>query len=180
MDKNKTKVIDDIEFTVAPFLAVEALKLKAYLIRTFGPSLGQMIGALKDVFTKDGEVKGDVQIDGNALAMTIETFMEHLDEASFVNLIKRMFANLIAKGKDPATGEGFARQFDDKNFEKSLNDVFQCRLFSIYPVLVLVLEANYPDFFEKTVRSIGKSIWGMLSTEPGKGTGTNESVNSAT
>jgi len=170
MDRTKTKTIDGVEFTVSPFMAVEALRLKAYLLRTFGPAVGQLIGMFKDVLKKDM----DVQIDGVALAGAIETLMAELDEDTFIKLIKRLFANLVAKGKD------FARQFDDKNFENSMNDVFAGRLFSVYPVMGLVLEANYPDFFEKTVRNIGKSIRGMLSTEPESANATEKSGSSET
>lgn len=175
---NKTKIIDGIEFSVAPFMSVEALRLKAYLMRTFGPSLGYTVGAIKNFISDNGNLKKDMQIDGVALAGAIETLMSNLDETSFINLIKRLFANVVAKGKDKQTGKGFARQFDDKNFENSLNDVFQGRLFSIYPVILLVLEANYPDFFEKTVRNIGKSIKGILTSEPDGETETAESSNS--
>ena len=177
---NKTKTIDGIEFSVAPFMAVEALRLKAFLLRTFGPALGQMIGTLKHVLTKKGELAPDMQIDGDSLSKTIETLTSQLDEDSFVNLIKRMFANLVAKGKDQKTQKGFARQFDAAHFDNSMNDVFSGRLFSIYPVLLLVLEANYPDFFEKTVRSIGKSIRETLSSEPASETETEKLNNSET
>jgi hypothetical protein len=36
--------------------------------------------------------------------------------------------------------------------------VFTGRLFSVYEVIGLVLEANYPDFFDKVVRGIGKKL----------------------
>jgi hypothetical protein len=179
MAVNKTKIIDDVEFSVAPFMAIEALRLKAYLFRTFGPALGQMIGLLKNVLTDNGNIAGNMQIDGSALAGAIETLMGQLDETTFVNLIKRMFQSLVAKGKDKS-GKGFARQFDEKNFDNSFNFVFQGRIFSIYPVLILVLEANYPDFFEKTVRSIGRLTKGIASSEPGDGTETEKSSNSET
>jgi len=170
---NKTKTIDGIEFSVSPFMAVEGLRLKAYLLRTFGPALGQMVGTLKNVLSAGV----DVQLDGDAMAKTIETLTTQLDEDSFVNLIKRMFANLVAKGKDKK-GNGFARQFDAAHFDTSMNDVFSGKLFSIYPVLLLVLEANYPDFFEKTVRSIGKLTKGILSSEPASETETEKSSDS--
>jgi hypothetical protein len=44
----------------------------------------------------------------------------------------------------------------------------------------LVLEANYPDFFEKTVRNIGKQIREITSSEPASGSATDESGKSAT
>jgi hypothetical protein len=175
---NKTKIIDGVEFAVAPFMAVEALRLKAHLIKTFGPAFGQMLGTLKDGLPQNGSGL-DLKLDGAALAGAIETLMARLDEDSFVNLIKRLFANLVAKGKSE-DGKSYARQFDDANFSASLNLVFAGRLFSIYPVIGLVLEANYPDFFAKTVRSIGSRIKEIGISEPESGTGTNASGTSAT
>jgi hypothetical protein len=175
---NKTKIIDGVEFTAAPFMAVEALRLKAYLIKTFGPAFGQMLGTLKDGLPQNGNI-ADLKLDGAALAGAIESLMAQLDEDAFIKLVKRLFTNLTAKGKDEK-GQSFMRQFDAANFDVSFQMVFLGRLFSIYPVIGLVLEANYPDFFEKTVRSIGKQIKAIASTEPAGGTGTSESGNSAT
>ena len=172
----KTKNIDGVEFTVAPFMAVEALRLKAYLLRTFGPAFGSAVGALKNLFTSKGDI-ADMQVDGSALSLAIQTLMENLDEESFVNLIKRMFTGLTARGKDKA-GKGFFRKFDEIDFDNSMNDVFQGRLFSVYPVLLLVLEANYPDFFSHTVRNIGKLTKAMSTSEPENATATNESEKS--
>jgi hypothetical protein len=179
MIMTKTKIIDGVEFTVAPFMAVEALRLKAFLVKTFGPALGQMfgrvIGAIKGGLPKSGDI-GDLSLDGGTLAGAVEKLMAQLDEDSFISLIKRLFANLTAKGKGE-NGQGFMRQFDPANFDLSMQTVFSGRLFSIYPVMLLVLEANYPDFFGKTVRSIGDRIKATATTEPESGTGTNASTN---
>jgi hypothetical protein len=157
----KTKIIDGVEFTVAPFMAVEALKLKAFLVKTFGPALGQVIGTLQRGLPKNGSI-ADINLDGSALAGAIETLMSQLDEDSFIDLIKRLFANMTAKGKDESS-HSFMRQFDTVNFDAAMQTVFSGRLFTIYPVMALVLEVNYPDFFEKTVRNIGSRI-GLTST----------------
>lgn len=49
--KEQKIVIDGITFQVGPFMAVEGLKLKAHLVRTFGPALGEFLGGIdgKDV-----------------------------------------------------------------------------------------------------------------------------------
>jgi hypothetical protein len=146
-------------------MAVEALRIKAFLVKTFGPALGQMIGTIKNGLPKAGDI-GDLSLDGGALAGAVEKLTAHLDEDSFISLIKRLFANLTAKGKDEK-GQPFMRQFDPANFDLSMQTVFSGRLFSIYPVMLLVLEANYPDFFEKTVRSIGSRIKATATTGPG-------------
>jgi hypothetical protein len=174
----KTKIIDGVEFTAAPFMAVEALRLKAFLVKTFGPAFGQAIGTLKNGLPKNGSI-ADINLDGTALAGAIETLMSQLDEDSFIKLIKRIFANMTAKGKDES-GHGFMRQFDAANFDASMQTVFSGRLFTIYPVMGLILEANYPDFFEKTVRSIGKQISKITTSEPASESATDESGESAT
>ena len=43
MEKTKEKVIDGITFTVAPFPAIEALRLKSYLMKTLGPALARPV-----------------------------------------------------------------------------------------------------------------------------------------
>lgn len=106
-ENNKEKVIDGLTFRVSPFPAVEALRLKAYLVRTLGPALA---GAV-DMFKGAGRSAADAEISGDSLCGVIEKLSASLDE------------------------EG--------------------RLFSIYPVMLLVLEANYPDFFGKMAGSIG-------------------------
>lgn len=174
---NKTMIIDDVEFSVAPFVAIEGARLKAFLARNFLPSIGQIIGAIKGFFKKDGSLNVDSQIDGVALAGAVETLMAHLDEDSFINLLKRMFANVVAKGKT-AKGESFMRQFDDKNFENSFNFIFQGKLFSIYPLLLFVLEVNYPDFLSMGVRNFGRLMRKTSTSEPADETETDESSNS--
>jgi len=52
--------------------------------------------------------------------------------------------------------------------------VFGGRIFTIYPVLLLVLEANYPDFFGKVVRDIGERIRRMETFEPPEENSMNE------
>jgi hypothetical protein len=48
-NRQKKKEINGVQFSVAPFLAVQALRLKAYLAKLFGPALGQTLGALNAV-----------------------------------------------------------------------------------------------------------------------------------
>ena len=174
---NKTKIIDGIEFSVAPFMAIEGARLKAFLAKNFLPAVGQIIGAVKNFLGKNGKISQDTQIDGVALAGAIETLMSNLDEDSFIALLKRMLANTVAKGKS-ADGKGFARQFDEANFENSFNFVFAGKLFSIYLLLLFILEVNYPDFLSLAGRSFGKLTKLIPTTEPESGTETSESKNS--
>jgi hypothetical protein len=47
--------------------------------------------------------------------------------------------------------------------------VFALRAFSVYPVILLVLEVNFPDFFEKARATIGAKIKVMIASEKGNG-----------
>jgi hypothetical protein len=173
----KTKTIDSIEFTAAPFPAIEALRLKAYLIKTFGPALAEALGTFTKGVPTTASI-GDVPIDGRILAEAVEKLMSTLDEQGFVTLVKRLFIFVTAKGKT-AEGKHFVCQFDGANFDASLELAFAGRLFSIYPVIGLVLEANYPDFFDKTVRSIGSRISKIGFTASGSTSEIDASENSA-
>jgi hypothetical protein len=165
-DGTMEKEIDGITFTVTPFQAVEALKLKAFLVRKFAPSLGQALGTLKDGIPESGRI-GDIKLDGTELSRALEKLMEQLDSDEFINLIMRMFQNVQAsfiKDSKPVL-----LTFGKEHFNTSLDIVFQGRLFSIYPVMLLVLEANFPDFFGKTAGIIGEKIRKTFgSAEEGK------------
>lgn len=146
----KEKVIDGINFTVAPFPAIEALRLKSYLIKTLGPALAEAV----DLFKGAGkEGTADADISGDSLSGVVEKLTESLDEDNFVKLVQRMFKYVTAKGTSP-DGKPIVAMFGN-DFESSFNKVFEGRLFSIYPVMLLVLEANYPDFFGKVAGNIG-------------------------
>ena len=151
----KEKTVDGIRFQAAPFSAIEALRLKSFLLKKFGPSIGQVLGLLKDGLPTGGNI-GDVNIDGSALSGAIEKLMEQLGEDEYVALIKRLFRNVTAH----ITRDGQPLQFSfvDHAFETSMNAVFAGRLFSVYPVMLLVLEANFPDFFGRMAQGIGSKI----------------------
>jgi hypothetical protein len=156
----KEKIIDGISFSVTPFQAVEALRLKAFLIKKFGPSIGQALGALQSGLPLDGII-GDLKLDGAALSQAVEKLMSQLDEDDFIALIKRLFQNVTASlSKD---GKALELAFIKDTFDASMEIVFTGRLFSVYEVIALVLEANYPDFFDKVVSplragGIGKKL----------------------
>lgn len=159
----KEKVIDGIRFSVVPFQSIEGLRLKAFLLKKFGPSIGQLLGTLKDGLPESGNI-GDVHLDGTELSTAIEKLMMQLGEDDFVNLIKRLFRNVTAyMTKD---GTNLELYFVDQAFESSMDVVFKERLFSIYPVMLLVLEANYPDFFGKMAQGIGSRIQKIITSGP--------------
>jgi len=169
----KEKEIDGIKFSVTPFRSVEGLRLKSFLIKKFGPALGQALGTLKDGLPENGNV-GDIRLDGEALSHAIEKLMEQLGEDDFIALIKRLFQNVVAS----FTKEGKYLQltFADQQFDTSMDAVFSGKLFSVYPVMLFVLEVNYPDFFGKTAQLIGQRIKKIATSEPGEKSMTSEST----
>ena len=169
--KEQKTTIGDITFQVTPFMAVEGLRLKARLVRAFGPALGEILGGVDG---KNVKSIADVNLAGNSFARGLEKLFEQLDESSFVALVERLFANVIANWN--TDGKNRAVAFN-QDFETAMNLVFQGRLFSIYPLIVFVLKVNYPDFFDKVVSGIGQRIRTTLTSGADGTTSPNESGN---
>jgi len=157
-NRQKSIEIDGITFNVAPFMAVEGLRLKAHLVCTFGPAIGELLGGI------DGnKVKSVLDINTSSVSFSsgLEKLFEKLDENSFIELIKRLFANVIANWKEEGKNRSIAFGND---FETAMQLVFLGKLFSIYPLILFVLKVNYPDFFDKVVRGIGQRIRQTLTS----------------
>lgn len=154
----KSKTINEINFKVVPFAALEALRLKAYLLKTAGPAFGQLLGSFENLSAGLGNMK----IDGEKLSGAIETLMGHLGEEEFVALVQRMLKGVSCVIKDVAGKDLFINFVDE--FSVKMDLVFQGKLMSIYPVMLFVLEVNFPDFFGK-VGGIGNRIQTALSTK---------------
>ena len=162
----KTEVIDGVRFEVAPFRSTEALRFKVSLMKTLGPSIGQIMGVLENGLPQSGNF-GDIKLDGDKLSKAIEKLMEQLGEDEFEALLRRMFQNvtaIITKDK-----KVLRLSFTESEFDHSMDMVFQGRLFTVYPVMLFVIRANYPDFFKKLASGIGlkiKKIASSLKDEP--------------
>jgi hypothetical protein len=133
--------------------------------------MGQLLGVLKDGLPENGNV-ADIRIDGAVLSQAVEKLMEQLGEDEFIALIKRLFQNVTAH----LTKKGNALQltFAEQAFETSMDIVFEEKLFMVYPVMLLVLEANYPDFFGKMAQGIGSKIQKIITSEPAGQNSNNE------
>jgi hypothetical protein len=169
MREPKTKEIDGVQFSVTPFPASEAFKLKAYLFKKFAPAAGELSGILKDGFPESGKI-GDIKIDGQVISQTLEKLVAQLGEEDFLALIKRIMQNVCAELT--VDGKDLKLFFAQNTFDASLDIVFSGRLFSIYPVLLFVLEANYPDFFGRMAGNIGGRIR-KIATSGSPGTESN-------
>jgi hypothetical protein len=103
--------------------------------------------------------------------------LEQLDEDSFIALVKRLFAGVIAHWNEG--GKSHAIAFG-QDFETAMQTVFVGRLFSIYPLIGFILKVNYPDFFEKVVKNIGQKIKTITTSKTDDKTPPSESEQSET
>ena len=174
--KAKKKTIDGIQFTVTPFPVSEAIKVKVLLAKTIGPAIGEAVGAV-DSFTSVKSV-ADMKVDGAAISRAIQKLLEPLGEEEYLSLIERLFQSVSAIFVPEGAKEKVQIEFGGDNFTTALDAVFYGRLFSIYEVIILVLEANYPDFFAKAAQGIGRLIPITGSSGPGTPNG-NENLNNS-
>jgi hypothetical protein len=157
-NREKKIVIDGVTFQVAPFMAVEGLRLKAHLLRTFGPGLGALLGGIDG--KKVGNI-GEINLGGDSFAKGLEKLLEQLDEDGFEALVKRLLRNVIANWSE----DGKPRSISfEQDFNTAMQLVFLGRLFSIYELIIFVLKVNYPDFFDKVVSGIGQRIRATLTS----------------
>jgi hypothetical protein len=173
-NKEQKIVIDGVTFQVAPFMAVEGLRLKAHLVRTFGPALGELLGGIDG--TKISSI-ADISLGGGGFSRGLEKLLEQLTEAGFEALVKRILANVIAIWPE----DGMSRSISfGQDFETAMELVFLGRLFSIYELIIFVLKVNYPDFFSKVVSGIGWRIKPTLTSGTEETTSPGESGKSET
>jgi hypothetical protein len=176
-NREQKTVIDGVTFQAAPFMAVEGLRLKAHLVRTFGPAIGELLGGIDTV--RVGSI-ADISLGGDGIAKGLEKLFEQLTEDGFEALVKRLLANVIAIW----TEDGKSRSISfGQDFETAMQLVFLGRLFSIYELIVFVLKVNYPDFFDKVVSGIGRRmktafISGMEEPTPPNESGQSETSES--
>lgn len=151
MFEPKVKIIEGMEFKVVPFPAIEALRLKADLIKIVGPALGMALGSIGNVT--------DVmhaQINGPGISDALKMLFEQMDTEVFIKMVKRMLDSTsvtLNTGEKPV----FYNFQEPGKFDVYFNDVFQGKLFSLYPVMLFVLEVNFPDFFDKA-RGFGSRL----------------------
>jgi hypothetical protein len=173
----KKKTMDGVTYTVAPFRAVDGLRLKATLMRLFGPSLGELLGGLNlKKISKAEDASGieslqDMSLDAAPIARGIEKLMGTLDEDTVVALAKRLLMNVICYWEENGKKHSIAFATD---FDAAFEAIFSQKLFSMYPVIGFVLEVNYPDFFDKVVRGIGKKVKITRTSETDEGTSSSE------
>jgi hypothetical protein len=159
MAKAQKKEINGITFQVAPFMALEGLRLKSHLVKTFGPALGELLGGVN--MSKIGSI-GNLSLNSVPIVAGIEKLMEQLGETALEALVKRLLVNTIATWQEEGKSRSIAFNTD---FDTAFQLVFSQRLFTIYPLIVFILKVNYPDFFDNVVSGIGQRIKTTLTSE---------------
>ena len=163
MLKEQKRDINGVTFQVAPFMAIEGLRLQAYLTSKILPIIGDAVKGM-EIGSTDSIM--DTKIDGKLIAGAVDRLVSELSEEQFVNLVKRLLSNTIATWKDD-NGTPRTAAFNS-NFDAVFNEVFQGKLLDIFPVIKFVLEVNYPDFFHKLSPLIGKLTETTGMSESGK------------
>jgi hypothetical protein len=169
------KTISGIEVTITPFPAMEALKIQALLLRLLGPALGRAAGALDNL---KGAAKnlGEIRIDGEGLAGAIAELSDKLGEDQFMAILRRLLKGVQCLTTSP-DGRALVVDFgDDKVFENALDLVFGGQTMAIYPVIVFVLQVNYPDFFK--VLGTGGLLGTILTSKKAAGSDNSSSKGS--
>lgn len=140
--------IDDLQFYIHSFPALEALKLQSILLQKVGPALGQLLGKVKT----DNIL--DTDLNGEDLSKALQLLFSSLDEEIFISLVLRILKNTIAI--IPNEPEIVL------NAEENINRVFQRNLIAIYKVIFEILKFNYSDFFV-LMGDIGTKMKGIFT-----------------
>jgi hypothetical protein len=158
------KTIGNYNYEVRPFRAMEAIRLKSYLLKIIAPTTGRIITAF-DLDEKKGVANlSDSSIDGAQLGDALEKLFSELGEDELVKLIKKILKNTSVKITDE---DGKERTFffdstNNEKFENAMDNVFKRNILSVYKVMLFVLEVNFPDFFE-LVSGFGTQFQTLLS-----------------
>lgn len=126
MIETREKNIDGATYTVTQLPARRALRLKARLIKLFGPVIAQFFIASTENTSEEAK-KADI-------VKAIEILGSHIDENSFENLITDMLSGVRKNGLEltPAT----------------IDLEFAGNMAGIYHVIFFVIEVNFSNFFQ--------------------------------
>lgn len=125
--ETRDKEINGSIYTVTQLPARRALRLKAKLIKVFGPVLAQFFVTVSDS-------KDDESTQKNNIVKAVEMLGEHLDPNEFENLVVELLQG-VRKG-----GMELTPAIIDLEFAGDMS--------SLYQVLWFVIEVNFSNFFE--------------------------------
>jgi hypothetical protein len=125
MIETKEKQIDGATYTVTQLPARRAIRLKARLIKLFGPVFAQFFLAVSENVSDD-QRKQDI-------VKSIEILGAHIDENSFESLVMDLLVGVRKNGMElsPAT----------------IDLEFAGDMAALYQLLFFVIEVNFSNFF---------------------------------
>lgn len=138
MIETREKIIDGATYTVTQLPARRALKLKARLIKLFGPVLAQ--------FFVTATEKGSDEDKKNDIVKAVEILGQHIDENTFESLVVDMLQGVRKNGVEltpPVIDIEFAGD-----------------MAAIYHVVFFVIEVNFANFFSMV------GIGNLTNSEP--------------
>lgn len=133
MIETREKLISGATYTATQLPARRAIRLKAKLIKLFGPVLAQVFMAIQ---------KDDESSQKNGLVQAVEILSNHIEENSFENLIMELLVGVRKNGME------LTPAIIDMEFAGDME--------SLYHVVWFVIEVNYANFF--TLMGIGKQF----------------------
>lgn len=166
MIETKEKVIGDVTYAVTQLPARRSLKLKAKLIKLFGPALTQLLLTSQDKQEKKPEEMSD----------------EERKEADGIDAVDKVRINELRKASLVKGVQLLAEKLDDKTYDELIMELLQgvrrngaelnsalvdtCfagQLATLYQVIWFVIEVNYADFFPSS--GTGNPLGEILSPQ---------------
>lgn len=145
MEQQKEK-IGGVTFQVTPFGAMEALKLKAWIVRLLAPTLAEVLKGSSSGDIKKASDVMNMDLANVDLAGSVEKLFEILDEDTLESLIKRLFSRTsVIIGGSGSKKKIFALG-SAEHFDSAFDAAFKQNLKNMYKAIFFVLKVNYPDF----------------------------------
>lgn len=127
MIESKTKSIDGFSYTVTPLPAMSQMKLLTRLLKSAGPSIGQLGAALKGI----GSAADLKKLDVERLVPAIGALFSALEDAEVEHLTRALLESALV---------------DNKGLWPLFNNHFQGKMLSLFKLIGFALEVNYGDF----------------------------------
>lgn len=150
MIETKEKIIGSAVYTVTQLPARRALKLKAKLLKMFGPALTQLFLMSQEDQEKKAEEMSPEELMGQLSISPVDKYkIQDMRNGSFVRGVQLLVSNLDEKTFDDLCMELLqgVRRDGAELTAGAVDQVFAGDLTSLYSVLFFVLEVNYADFF---------------------------------
>lgn len=125
----KDKEIDGHKYTVTSFGGREGVKIKAKLIKYFGPSLL----SLTTIGLQGKKKFSETEIDPELLSKLFQNLTDQLDEDEYLNFLLRLLKST---------------RYDNQEINEELFDtIFAGNYLTLYKVIFFVMEVNYKKSF---------------------------------